>query len=40
LLITTEPIGSGRIVSNINADCNQSEPSGPLPNTDYQAVSG
>jgi hypothetical protein len=40
LLITTEPIGSGHIVSNINADCNQSEPSGPLPNTDYQAVSG
>ena len=40
LLVTTEPIGAGHIVSNINADCNQSEPSGPLPNTEYQAVSG
>lgn len=40
LLVTTEPIGSGHIVSNINADCNQSEPTGPLPNTDYQAVTG
>lgn len=40
LLVTTEPIGSGHIVSNISADCNQSEPTGPLPNTDYQAVTG
>ena len=40
LLVTTEPIGSGHIVSNINADCNQSEPTGPLPNTDYQVVAG
>jgi hypothetical protein len=40
LLVTTEPIGSGHIASNINADCNQSEPTGPLPNTDYQAVTG
>lgn len=40
LLVTTEPIGSGHIVSNINADCNQSEPTGPLPNTDYQVVTG
>jgi hypothetical protein len=40
LLVTTEPIGSGHIVSNINADCNQSDPTGPLPNTDYQVVAG
>ena len=40
LLVTTEAIGTRHIVSNINADCNQSEPTGPLPNTDYQAVSG
>ena len=36
LLVTTEPIGAGQIVSNINVDCNQGDPSGPLPNTDYQ----
>lgn len=36
LLVTTEPIGAGHIVSNINVDCNQSDPPGPLPNTDYQ----
>ena len=40
LLVTTEPIGSGHIVSNINADCNQSDPTGSLPNTEYQAVTG
>ena len=40
LLVTTEPIGAGHIVSNISADCNQSDPTGPLPNTEYQAVSG
>ena len=40
LLVTSEPIGAGHIVSNISADCNQSEPTGPLPNTDYQAVTG
>jgi len=40
LLVTTEPIGAGHIVSNISADCNQSDPTGPLPNTDYQAVAG
>jgi len=40
LLVTTEPIGAGHIVSNISADCNQSDPTGPLPNTDYQAVTG
>lgn len=38
LLVTTEPIGAGHIISNISADCNQSEPSGPLPNTEYQAA--
>lgn len=37
LLVTTEPIGAGHIVSNINVDCNQSDPPGPLPNTVYQA---
>jgi hypothetical protein len=36
LLVTTEPIGAGQIVSNINVDCNQGDPSGPLPNTAYQ----
>jgi len=35
LLVSTEPIGAGQIVSNINVDCNQGDPSGPLPNTDY-----
>lgn len=39
LLVTTEPIGAGHIVSNINVDCNQSDPPGPLPNTDYQVRS-
>lgn len=38
LLVTTEPIGLGHIVTNINADCNQSEPTGPLPNTEYKAT--
>ena len=38
LLVTTEPIGSGHIVSNIRADCNQGEPTGPLPFTEYKAV--
>jgi hypothetical protein len=37
LLVTTEPIGAGHIVSNINVDCNQSDPPRPLPNTVYQA---
>lgn len=38
LLVTTEPIGSGHILSNIRADCNQGEPTGPLPFTEYKAV--
>jgi len=38
LLVTTEPIGSGHILSNINADCNQGEPTGPIPFTEYKAV--
>ena len=38
LLITTEPIGSGHILSNIIADCNQGEPTGPLPFTEYKAA--
>ena len=38
LLVTTEPIGAGHIVSNIRADCNQGEPTGPLPFTEYKAV--
>jgi hypothetical protein len=38
LLVTTEPIGAGHIVSNISADCNQSDPPGPLPITEYQAA--
>jgi hypothetical protein len=40
LLITTEPIGAGHIVSIISADCNQSDPPALLPNTEYKAVSG
>jgi outer membrane biosynthesis protein TonB len=38
LLVTTEPIGAGHIVSNIRADCNQGEPTGLLPFTEYKAV--
>ncbi len=38
LLVSTEPIGAGHLVSNINVDCNQSAPLGPLPNTVYQAI--
>ena len=38
LLVTTEPIGAGHIVSNINVDCNQGDPTGPIPNTVYQEV--
>jgi len=38
LLVTTEPIGAGHIVSNISVDCNQGDPTGPLPNTVYQVV--
>jgi outer membrane biosynthesis protein TonB len=38
LLVTTEPIGAGHIVSNISADCNQSDPPGPLPITEYQTA--
>jgi hypothetical protein len=40
LMVTTEPIGSGQIVTNIKADCNQSEPSGAIPNTEYKTVGG
>jgi hypothetical protein len=38
LLVTTEPIGSGHILSNISADCNQGEPTGPVPLTEYKAA--
>ena len=38
LLVTTEPIAAGHIVSNISVDCNQGDPTGPLPNTVYQVV--
>jgi len=38
IMVTTEPIGAGQIVSNIKVDCNQGDPPGPLPNTNYQAV--
>jgi hypothetical protein len=38
LLVTAEPIGAGHIVSNISADCNQSDPPGTLPITEYQAA--
>lgn len=38
LLVSTEPIGSGHILSNISADCNQGEPTGPIPNTEYKAA--
>jgi hypothetical protein len=37
-LVTTEPIGSGHILSNISADCNQGEPTGPVPLTEYKAA--
>ena len=38
LLVTTEPIASGQLISNISADCNQGEPTGPIPFTEYKAV--
>lgn len=38
ILVTTEKIGSGHILSNISADCNQSEPSGNFPITVYEVV--
>jgi hypothetical protein len=38
ILVTTEPIGAGHIISNVSADCNQGEPTGPIPNTEYKAV--
>jgi hypothetical protein len=38
LLVTSEPIGSGHILSNIRADCNQGEPVGPIPFTEYIAA--
>jgi len=38
LLVTTEPIGFGHILSNISADCNQGEPTGPVPLTEYKAA--
>jgi hypothetical protein len=38
LLVTTEPIASGHFVSNIIADCNQGEPTGPIPFTEYKAA--
>jgi hypothetical protein len=40
LLVTTEPLGRGHIVSNISADCNQSDPPASLPITDYRQISG
>jgi hypothetical protein len=40
LMVTPEPIGSGQIVTNISADCNQSEPTGAIPNTEYQKRDG
>jgi hypothetical protein len=36
IMVTTEPIGAGQIVSNIKVDCNQGDPVGKIPNTDYQ----
>ena len=38
LLVTTEPIASGHFISNISADCNQGEPTGPIPFTEYKAA--
>ena len=38
ILVTTEPLGAGHIISNVSADCNQGEPTGPIPNTEYIAV--
>ena len=38
LLVTTEPIGFGHILSNISADCNQGEPTGPIPLTEFKAA--
>ena len=38
LLVTTEPIASGQLISNISADCNQGEPTGPIPFTEYKTA--
>ncbi len=38
ILISSEPIGAGHILSNISADCNQSTPPGPLPTNVYEAI--
>ena len=38
ILVTTEPLGVGHIISNVSADCNQGEPTGPIPNTEYKAA--
>jgi hypothetical protein len=40
LMVTPEPIGSGQIVTKITAYCNQSEPTGSIPNTEYQKSAG
>jgi hypothetical protein len=36
IMVTTEPISAGQIVSNIKVYCNQGDPIGKIPNTDYQ----
>jgi hypothetical protein len=38
ILVTTEPLGVGHIISNVSADCNQGEPTGSIPNTEYKAA--
>jgi hypothetical protein len=38
ILVTTEPLGVGHIISNVSADCNQGEPTSPIPNTEYKAA--
>lgn len=40
LLVSDEPIGVGQIFSNITINCNQGEPSPPLPKTVYQKIEG
>ena len=38
ILVTTEPLGAGHIISNVSADCNQGEPTGPIPTTEYKVA--
>ena len=40
LVVSTEPIGKGHIVTRFKVDCNQAEPTDPFPATSYQPFVG